>query len=440
MIDVPYELPKEWEWAKLVSLSATVSVPMADGPFGSNLKSSHYTSDKEVRIIQLSNIGEDGQWKEANTKYTTFEHLKTIQRSEVKSGDLVIAKMMPAGKAIITPNSEKAYVLSSDAVKLVPNKSINSDLLLKFINSNTFREQVYVEVQGITRARTSLSKLKNYLVPIPPIEEQEKILVVLDKYYELISLVDNEQQSIQKLATQLKQKVLDVAMHGKLVPQDPNDEPASVLLEKIRAEKQRLFEEGKLKKKDLVETEIVKGDDNAYYEKLPKGWVISPISTISKVISGGTPKTSNKNYFGRNIPWITPAEMGKKQNSMYFINPEKGLTIEGLQKSSAQRIDKNSIIFSKRAPIGYINIVPFEFSTNQGCLSITPYIMDVEYIYFALGQITPEIETRASGTTFKEISATAFSDTLLGIPPFKEQVKIKDAIIKVNSELTLFFQ
>lgn len=66
--------------------------------------------------------------------------------------------------------------------------------------------------------------------------------------------------------------------------------------------------------------------------------------------------------------------------------------------------------------------------------------MDVEYIYFALGQITPEIETRASGTTFKEISATAFSDTLLGIPPFKEQVKIKDAIIKVNSELTLFFQ
>ena len=96
--------------------------------------------------------------------------IQNTRRSEVKSGDLVIAKMMPAGKAIITPNSEKAYVLSSDAVKLVPNKSINSDLLLKFINSNTFREQVYVEVQGITRARTSLSKLKNYLVPIPPIE------------------------------------------------------------------------------------------------------------------------------------------------------------------------------------------------------------------------------------------------------------------------------
>ena len=79
-------------------------------------------------------------------------------------------------------------------------------------------------------------------------------------------------------------------MQGKLVPQDPNDEPASVLLEKIRAEKQRLFEEGKLKKKDLVETEIVKGDDNAYYEKLPKGWITQNLQNVAYIQMGQSPK------------------------------------------------------------------------------------------------------------------------------------------------------
>ena len=429
MIDVPYELPKEWEWAKLVSLSATVSVPMADGPFGSNLKSSHYTSDKEVRIIQLSNIGEDGQWKEANTKYTTFEHLKTIQRSEVKSGDLVIAKMMPAGKAIITPNSEKAYVLSSDAVKLVPNKSINSDLLLKFINSNTFREQVYVEVQGITRARTSLSKLKNYLVPIPPIEEQEKILVVLDKYYELISLVDNEQQSIQKLATQLKQKVLDVAMHGKLVPQDPNDEPASVLLEKIRAEKQRLFEEGKLKKKDLVETEIVKGDDNAYYENLPKNWLIQSISSVGDIRTGNTPSKSHSEYYNGEFPFFKPTDLSQGIDLRYS---SETLTSLGFVKS--RHLPKGSVLVNSIGNIGTVALLSIDGAFNQQINGIYPYsFVDSRFLFWLLGTtiVQEQMIEKASATTIAIINKTKFNSIQIAFPSILLQRTIADTIGKI---------
>ena len=106
------QLPDSWCWAKLES----ISTDSADGPFGSNLKKEHYTTNKEVRIIQLSNIGDEG-WREENTKYTTFEHLKDISRSEVLPNDIVIAKMMPAGRAILCPNNEHKYVLSSDAVK-----------------------------------------------------------------------------------------------------------------------------------------------------------------------------------------------------------------------------------------------------------------------------------------------------------------------------------
>ena len=118
-----------WEYKKLGELALS----MADGPFGSNLKKEHYTNRKEVRIIQLSNIGEDG-WREDNTKYTSFEHLETIKRSEVEPGDIVIAKMMPAGRAIICPNNESKYVLSSDAVRVTLKEDLNNRFILFSIN------------------------------------------------------------------------------------------------------------------------------------------------------------------------------------------------------------------------------------------------------------------------------------------------------------------
>ena len=155
----PFDIPESWMWVRLFDLADACETPFADGPFGSNLKSEHYTNRQEVRIIQLSNIGETG-WKDSNKKYTTFEHLKTIQRSETSAGDIVIAKMMPAGRAIIVPDIEKKFVLSSDAVKFVPSKLLNKIYLYYAINSSVFKNQVYSEVQGITRVRTSLQKIK----------------------------------------------------------------------------------------------------------------------------------------------------------------------------------------------------------------------------------------------------------------------------------------
>lgn len=132
--------------------------------------------------------------------------------------------------------------------------------------------------------------------------------------------------------------------------------------------------------------------------------------------------------------------MGQKQDRIYLYAPEKGLSLKGLHSSSAQKVVKNSIVYSKRAPIGYINIVPFDFSTNQGCLSITPYLIDKEFLYLALKNLTPTIQTIARGTTFKEISITNFSNLLIAIPPINEQIKIKDFFILIDSKANLSFQ
>lgn len=176
--EMPFTLPNGWVWANLSSLS----IDSADGPFGSNLKKEHYTEKKEVRIIQLSNIGEDG-WKNVNTKYTTYEHLNTIKRSEAFAGDIIIAKMMPAGRAIICPNVDSKFVLSSDAVRFDFSKELYKKYLYYAINSSIFKNQVYGDVQGITRVRTSLSKLRTYSIPLPPLAEQHRIVEKIEALF-----------------------------------------------------------------------------------------------------------------------------------------------------------------------------------------------------------------------------------------------------------------
>ena len=173
--EIPFEIPDNWKWVRLEGLTANISIPMADGPFGSNLKKEHYTENKEVRIIQLSNVGSEG-WRNENVKYTTFAHLKTIERSAVNAGDIVIAKMMPAGRAIIVPDIEKQFVLSSDCVKFVPHSCVLTSYLNYAINSEMFRKQVFGTITGVGRERTSLSKLKNFLIPVPPYAEQVRIV------------------------------------------------------------------------------------------------------------------------------------------------------------------------------------------------------------------------------------------------------------------------
>ena len=186
---MPFDIPSNWRWVKIENLGATNDTSsFCDGPFGSNLKTEHQISLPEVRIIQLSNIGENG-WKDKNTKYTSFKHLEeAIPRCEVKPGDFVIAKMMPAGRTIEIPDLGTRITLGSDAMKFVPSKVLNKQYLLYAMRSQAFLSQVYSGVKGITRVRTTLKNIKSYVLPIPPIEEQQRIV---DKLEIILPLIEN---------------------------------------------------------------------------------------------------------------------------------------------------------------------------------------------------------------------------------------------------------
>lgn len=244
---------------------------------------------------------------------------------------------------------------------------------------------------------------------------------------------------------QLRQKILDLAIRGQLVPQDSNDEPASVLLEKIRAEKQTLIEQKKIKK-DKKSSYIT--CDLSPYQKytehfadgsskditdeipfdIPENWAWCRLGEIGEIISGGTPSTSNDNYWNGNISWITPADLSNYKEK-YISRGKRNISIEGLENSSAKIICKGSVLFSNRAPIGYVVISGKEVTTNQGFKSISPYIENSEhYIYYFLLAEKENISLKASGTTFKELSGTEFGKIFIPLPPLSEQRRIVEKI------------
>ncbi len=200
-------IPEDWD----VVAVETLATDMSDGPFGSNLKKDHYTDEKQARVIQLSNIGEDG-WIDSNVKYTTFSHAKTLSRCIVQPGHIIIAKMMPAGRAIICPHTEKMYILGSDAIKLQLNNALVDTLYFMYsTKSDFFQTQIKEETQGSTRARTSISKLRKNKVILPPVVEQKRIA-------EALSDVDSMISSLEKLIAKqkaIKQGAMQELLTGK---------------------------------------------------------------------------------------------------------------------------------------------------------------------------------------------------------------------------------
>ena len=430
----PFNIPDNWEWVRLNDLSANVQYPFADGPFGSNLKKEHYTDKKEVRIIQLSNIGECG-WRDDNHRYTTFEHLKNIKRSEVDAGDIVIAKMMPAGRAIVVPQHlEIKFVLSSDAVKFVPNKLLHKDFLYFAINSSVFKSQVDAEVQGITRKRTSLTKLKKYILPIPPLEEQKRIVAKIEKLMPLVDEYAESYNRLQKIDNEfedkLKQSVLQYAMEGKLVKQNPSDEPASELIKKIENKKAELVKEGKIKKSKKLPA--ITDDEKPF--NIPNSWEWVRLDTVLDVRDGthDTPK-----YVKNGIPLITSKNISNGHldfSNIKYIS-EKDFT----EINKRSNVEKGDIIFAMIGSIGNPVIVDTDRKfgiKNVALLKNINRSLDMNFVLHYLYLLENLWIKNASGAVQKFISLKKIRSSLIPFPPLEEQRRIVEKVEELQSSIS----
>ena len=164
---------------------------------------------------------------------------------------------------------------------------------------------------------------------------------------------------------------------------------------------------------------------------LPESWVFARLKHIGEVIGGGTPKTNIDEYWDGNIPWLTPADLSGYED-MHISTGARTITELGLKSSSAQMLPQNSILYSSRAPIGYIAIAANPISTNQGFKSVVPYNSTMSpYLYYCLKARTSDIVQRATGTTFKEISGSEMAETIIPLPPINEQQRIFDKVMQL---------
>lgn len=220
----------------------------------------------------------------------------------------------------------------------------------------------------------------------------------------------------------LRKSILQYAMQGKLVPQDSTDEPVEVLLEKIREEKQRLFEEGKLKKKDLQETIIYQGEDDSYNEHYPQNWLLTTLGNVGFWRSGATPSRSNPLYYGGDIPWLKTGDL----NDGYIYHISESITQLAVKETSVKLIPSESVLMAMYgATIGKIGILTFPATTNQACCACTPYnILNNRYLFWYLRFSRDKFLEMAEGGAQPNISKEKIVNFPIALPPIREQRKI----------------
>lgn len=235
----------------------------------------------------------------------------------------------------------------------------------------------------------------------------------------------------------LRRFILDLAVRGKLVEQNPEDEPAGELLKRIEAEKKQLIKNSIIRAPKSYEL----FNETEPLFNLPKSWKWVRLCDVGSIIGGGTPPSKDDSCFttgGQGIAWLTPADLGK-HSDLFISHGVRDLTEKGLATSSAQLMPVGSVLFTSRAPIGYTAIAKNKISTNQGFKSVVPFISESNrYVAVYFTAFASWIDSKASGTTFREVSGKIVANLPFPLPPLAEQHRIiakVDELMKLCEEL-----
>ena len=426
--EIPFEIPQGWEWCRLRDVIQLLS--------GRDLEPSMYNSSQKgiPYITGASNFNNENlivnRWTQ--TPVTVSEE-----------GDLLITCKGTIGTMAFN-NIGSIHIARQ--IMAIHSKDVDLHYLKLYfeLNIGTLESQANSMIPGISR-----EVVLNSLVPIPPLQEQIKIVEKSNSLMPLVSKYSFAQGKLNLLNNVIKNKlektILQEAIKGKLVPQIAEEGTAQELLEQIKAEKQKLVKEGKLKKSALNDSLIFRGDDNKYWEKngknvvcidkeipfeIPNNWNWCRLKDIGKTETGTTPSKLHPEYFGNYIPFLSPANIfGSK-----IISETQGLSNIGVQFGRV--VPKNSILqVCIGGSIGKCAIVNKPTTFNQQINSITPYFCNVEFVHIVLQSeyFRLAIIDKATGTATPIINRGNWETLLFPLPPLKEQQRIIEKYKGVTS-------
>ena len=290
---------------------------------------------------------------------------------------------------------------------IVPTKSIIPYFLYYACVSEYMQNEIKSNASATTLPILNKGNFSKIAFPLPPLEEQKRIVSEIERWMLFVNVVESGKSDLQKMIIQAKSKILDLAIHGKLVPQDPNDEPASELLRRINPK-----------------AEIT--CDNPQYGKLPKGWCETHIGDAFKVTMGQSPDGSSLNPIDG---------MEFHQGKILFGN--KYLRKSSVLTNSPTKIaDADTLLLCVRAPVGVVNITKQRICIGRGLCCLTPTkAINLDYAFYMLTTFQEKFESQSTGSTFKAISGSIIKNEQLWLPPLSEQHRIVAKIEELFAQL-----
>ena len=407
----PYELPKGWKWCRLEDIAY-------DLMYGTSEKSSRLG---KVPVLRMGNINREGglDWKDL--VYSNNE--EDIEKFKLLHNDLLFNRTNSSewvGKTAIY-KGERPAIYAGYIIRL-RTIFVNADYINFVMNSQYHRNWCNdVKTDAVNQSNINAQKLSIFRVPLPPIEEQKRIVKEIKRWLSLIKVIKNGKENLQESIKQIKSKVLDLAIHGKLVPQDPNEEPAIELLKRINPK-----------------TEII--TDNGHYQKLPVGWCMTNIESLFEAVSAKRVlKSEWKNkgipfYRAREIVQLSKEGIADKD---LFVSKEHYSELK--EKYGVPSCD--DIMISAVGSIGYTYIVKkgdvfYYKDASVLCLKNTNHWNPTFFkIWLASPFLQEQMYKNSKGTTVNTITLEKLKGYVIPLPPITEQHRIVSKVEDLFSQL-----
>lgn len=421
--ETPYDLPEGWVWCRLGEL-----IQIAEN----NNIHKNLPENTLVNYVDIDAI-DNKKYCIKDVKQIPVKSLSSRARRVLQKGFIVYSLVRPYLNNIAVVEDEKEnYIGSTGFVVFKPIK-IEINYFISFLLSPFVKTYYLSLLSGFNSPSVSQEDFLSTLFPLPPLAEQQRIVTKVNELMALCDELEAAEQELDALESRfeeyLPKSILQAAVQGKLVPQDIHDEPASVLLERIRAEKARLVKEGKIKKEKPLPP--ISEDEIPY--DLPEGWVWCRLGDLGDWGAGATPLRSESRYYHNGtINWLKTGEL----NDGIIYESEEKITEEALNECSL-RINKvgDVLIAMYGATIGKLAIVGAEMTTNQACCGCTPFTGVYNYyLFYLLKAYRKILVEKGEGGAQPNISRIKIRNLPVPLPPLAEQQRI---VAKVEELMAL---
>ena len=451
--EIPFEIPQGWEWCRLGELISYQN--------GYAYTSSELNKEgKGLPVIKSGNLMTYEVVLKPNNDYVENPSTKMLA-SAIKKGDLLMCLSSqsdnpePLGKTAIYKVNNTA-LLNQRVLKMHPWLEDMLEYMYYAINSEYFHYTVSHQGGGSAQANLKLGHVLSMLIPLAPLKEEIRIV---DKINTIMPLVHQYETTFLKqkklnseLNDRLKAAILQEAIQGKLVPQINEEGTAQELLEQIKAEKQKLVKEGKLKKSTLATSVIFRGDDNKYYEQigencnditdeipfdLPYNWCWCRFSNIVSMTIGKTPARGEQTYWiNGKYNWVSISDM--VDGGSISTTKEKVSDLAVKEVFSAPISEKGSLLMSFKLSIGKTSILDIDAYHNEAIITIRP-VIDKEYAMrnylFKVLPLIANLGESKDAIKGKTLNSKSLSNLLIPLPPLQEQQRIIKQINRLSKQL-----